>query len=84
VLSLTASSSRDHVYTLHAELEGMKWLPTLERLLSGWRQQGYDLVSTEALFRSLSPGSLRKHDVPMGEVPGRSGTLAVQGRAVSE
>lgn len=84
VLSLTASPSRDHVYTLHAELEGMKWLPTLERLLSGWRQQGYDLVSIEALFRSLSPGSLRKHDVPMGEVPGRSGTLAVQGRAVSE
>ncbi|HEX9304442.1 MAG TPA: polysaccharide deacetylase family protein [Thermoanaerobaculia bacterium] len=79
VLSLTASSSRDHVYTLHAELEGMKWLPTFERLLSGWRRQGYELVSIEALFRSLPPGGLPKHDVVMGEVPGRSGTLAVQG-----
>jgi undecaprenyl phosphate-alpha-L-ara4FN deformylase len=79
VLSLTASSSRDHVYTLHAELEGMKWLPTFERLLSGWRRQGYDLVSLEELFRSLPPGSLPKHDVVLSEVPGRSGTLAVQG-----
>jgi peptidoglycan/xylan/chitin deacetylase (PgdA/CDA1 family) len=83
VLSLTASTSGDHVYTLHAELEGMKWLPTFERLLSGWQRQGYELVSTEALFRSLAPGGLRKHDVVMGEVPGRSGTLAVQG-ALSE
>jgi peptidoglycan/xylan/chitin deacetylase (PgdA/CDA1 family) len=84
VLSLTAAPSRDHVYTLHAELEGMKWLPTFERLLSGWQRQGYDLVSTEALFRSLAPGSLPKHEVDVGKVPGRSGTVAVQGRALSE
>jgi peptidoglycan/xylan/chitin deacetylase (PgdA/CDA1 family) len=81
LLSLTASSSRDHVYTLHAELEGMKWLPTFERLLSGWREQGYELVSTEAFFRSLARDGLPKHEVDVGEVPGRSGTVAVQGRA---
>jgi undecaprenyl phosphate-alpha-L-ara4FN deformylase len=83
VLGLSASPSGPHVYTLHAELEGMKWLPTFERLLSGWRRQGYELVSTEALFRSLAPGGLPKHAVVLGEVPGRSGTLAVQG-ALSE
>lgn len=32
------------VYTLHAELEGMKFLPILDRLLSGWRAQGYQLA----------------------------------------
>jgi undecaprenyl phosphate-alpha-L-ara4FN deformylase len=83
VLSRSATPSGHHVYTLHAELEGMKWLPTFERLLSGWQRQGYELVSTEALFRSLAPAGLPKHDVVLGEVPGRSGTLAVQG-ALSE
>jgi undecaprenyl phosphate-alpha-L-ara4FN deformylase len=79
VLSRTASLSGHHVYTLHAELEGMKWLPTFERLLAGWQRQGYDLVSIEELSRLRPPGGLPKHDVVMGEVPGRSGTLAVQG-----
>jgi len=79
VLSRTASASGHHVYTLHAELEGMKWLPAFERLLSGWLRQGYELVSVEALFRSLPPGGLPKHVVVTSEVPGRSGTLAVQG-----
>ncbi|MEP6870672.1 MAG: polysaccharide deacetylase family protein [Anaerolineaceae bacterium] len=79
VLSRTACLSGHHVYTLHAELEGMKWLPVFEQLLSGWRRQGYELVSIETLARSLPPGGLPKHDVVRGEVPGRSGTLAVQG-----
>ena len=30
-----------HVFTLHAELEGLRFLPILDRLLSGWRAQGY-------------------------------------------
>ena len=84
VLSRTASSSQHHVYTLHAELEGMKWLPTFERLLSGWRRQGYDLVSLEALSRLLPLGGLPKHHAVLGEVPGRSGTLAVQGGLLEE
>ena len=79
VLSRTASLSGHHVYTLHAELEGMMWLPTFERLLSGWQRQGYDLVSIEELWRSLPPGGLPEHDVVLGEVPGRSGRLALQG-----
>jgi undecaprenyl phosphate-alpha-L-ara4FN deformylase len=83
VLSLSASPSGHDVYTLHAELEGMKWLTTFERLLSGWQRQGYELVSVEELFRSLAPGGLRKYAVVLGEVPGRSGPLAVQG-ALSE
>ena len=30
----------DHVFTLHAELEGMKLAPVLDRLLEGWKSQG--------------------------------------------
>lgn len=68
-----------HVYTLHAELEGMRLLPTFERLLVGWKSQGYALVSCRELFKSLDPGALPRHRVLMGEIPGRSGALALQG-----
>ncbi|BEV73614.1 polysaccharide deacetylase family protein [Paludibacterium sp. THUN1379] len=71
-----------HVYTLHAELEGLRLLDTLDRLLSGWKQQGYQLVSCAELFAGLDVGQLPRCQVEMGEIPGRSGTLALQGPAV--
>jgi len=72
-----------HVFTLHAELEGMKLLPAMERMLQGWLEQGYQLISMEELYRRLHPSALPKHQVAMSELPGRSGLLAVQGAAVS-
>jgi peptidoglycan/xylan/chitin deacetylase (PgdA/CDA1 family) len=69
-----------HVFTLHAELEGMKLAPTFERLLDGWKAQGYRLTSTRTLFESLDRKRLPYHEVEMREIPGRSGTLAVQGK----
>ena len=84
LLALTAqppAHGHGHVYTLHAELEGMKLLPVFERLLAGWRQQGYTLVSTRRLFESLDAARLPRHRVGMGEIAGRSGTLALQGAA---
>lgn len=83
VLALTAeSASATHVYTLHAELEGMKMLATFERLLQGWQAQGYQLVATRDVFASLDVAALPKHQVVMGEIAGRSGILALQGAAV--
>ena len=69
-----------HVYTLHAELEGMKLLPAFEALLAGWKAMGFELVSTRDLYRSLDVKSLPRHELVMGEIPGRSGTLALQGK----
>lgn len=85
VLSLTASRKRDgdHVFTAHAELEGGKLLPMFEQLLAGWRRQGYDIVATETIFRTLPP-RLPACEVRYGEVPGRSGTLALQGKEVKQ
>ena len=69
-----------HVYTLHAELEGMKLLPVFEALLAGWKTMGYELVATRTLFDALDVRDLPRHELIMGEIPGRSGTLALQGK----
>jgi len=66
------------VFTLHAELEGMKLLPVLERLLAGWRAQGHELASLAALAATLDVAALPAATIVAGTVPGRSGTLAVQ------
>ena len=79
------SASREpmsaHVFTLHAELEGMHLLPTFERLLQGWREQGYELVATETIYRNLDRAHLPYFVAERGTVPGRSGTLMMQGKA---
>ncbi len=68
-----------HVYTLHAELEGMKLLPVFERLLGAWRSQGVELVGTDTIATGLERASLPRHTIAWAEVPGRSGLLATQG-----
>ncbi|MDP9902070.1 polysaccharide deacetylase family protein [Variovorax ginsengisoli] len=83
VLSLTVDRTRDQVFTLHAELEGMKLLPVLRRLVDGWRAQGHDLVSLGALRAHHSDRAWPLHEVHLGSVPGRSGLLAVQGPRVA-
>ena len=79
LLSLTASPTRDHIFTLHAELEGMALLPVMERLLAGWRDQGYTLVGTGTYFDTLTAKALPYCEVDWGEIAGRSGTLMKQG-----
>lgn len=68
-----------HVYTLHAEMEGMKLAGVFEQLLAGWRSQGYQLVSLEQYFDGLDVAKLPRHEVAFGEIPGRTGELALQG-----
>jgi peptidoglycan/xylan/chitin deacetylase (PgdA/CDA1 family) len=68
-----------HVFTLHAELEGMKLAPVMEQLLIGWKAQGYTLVPVRALYERAEPMSLPRCSVAPGTLPGRSGTLLLQG-----
>src|SRR5262245_18417458 len=84
---LTATRTRpamDHVFTLHAELEGQRLMPQFERLLEGWKSQGFELVAMRDLFKRLRADQLRRHEIDLDEVPGRSGTLAIQGRWLAE
>jgi peptidoglycan/xylan/chitin deacetylase (PgdA/CDA1 family) len=77
LLSLT-SEKRNHVFTAHAELEGGKFFAAFDALLSGWKAQGYLIVGLNALYRTLDLSQLPRHDVIYGEIPGRSGKLALQ------
>ena len=68
-----------HVYTLHAELEGMRLASAFEQLLVGWQAQGWTLGTTRDLYETLQPMALPRCEVMSGSVAGRSGTLLVQG-----
>lgn len=68
-----------HVFTLHAEMEGMKLLPAMERMLDGWLEQGYRMISMAELFGLLELKKMPYHAIDMGEVLGRSGLLSKQG-----
>lgn len=76
ILDITASK-RDHVFTLHAELEGQKLAPVFQELLIGWRDQGYDCVSMEDFYNKIKDSILPVHPISWGQVPGRSGDLLV-------
>jgi undecaprenyl phosphate-alpha-L-ara4FN deformylase len=67
-----------HVFTLHAELEGMRYAPVLEQLISGWKAQGYAVSSVRSMVDAVEPLALPRCSVGIGTVPGRSGTLFVQ------
>jgi len=79
---LTGGSARPdalQVFTLHAELEGMKLASVFQELLDGWRAQGYELVDLSTALGSLEVSRLPRHRLEFGSVPGRTGTLLVQG-----
>jgi peptidoglycan/xylan/chitin deacetylase (PgdA/CDA1 family) len=68
-----------HVYTLRAEQERMRLAPVFAELLKGWQAQGYALVALGELAARLDLARLPRHRVVQGEIPGRSGRLALQG-----
>ncbi|MBI3775384.1 MAG: 4-deoxy-4-formamido-L-arabinose-phosphoundecaprenol deformylase [Gammaproteobacteria bacterium] len=73
------SQPHGHVNTLHAELEGMRLLPTLQKLLQGWRARGANIGTTDDVFNTLDVATLPRLPIVYGEIPGRSGVMALQG-----
>jgi len=68
-----------HVFTLHAELEGMQLLSAFEQLLSAWHHAGIELVSLGAFLAATGTDRLPRHRTAIGTVNGRSGSVAQQG-----
>jgi undecaprenyl phosphate-alpha-L-ara4FN deformylase len=84
LLRSRTGASDTHVFTLHAELEGQKLFPQFEYLLGRWRAAGVALGSLHDYHQRLAGAAIARHEMLWGEVPGRSGTLAVQGAALSD
>lgn len=78
-LSAHDGPASGHVYTLRAEYEGQRLLPAFERLLTGWKAQGYELLSLRDYCDGLELEQLPHHEIVFGEVPGRTGRVALQG-----
>jgi undecaprenyl phosphate-alpha-L-ara4FN deformylase len=73
-----ADANELQVFTLHAELEGMLLLNSFESLLLKWRAAGATITRMAAIHQLAIQRPLPDQTVVMGEVPGRSGLLAVQ------
>jgi undecaprenyl phosphate-alpha-L-ara4FN deformylase len=74
----TQDAERDHVFTLHAELEGGAYLEAFERLLRTWRTRGVNLTDLATYAGLLDVNKLPRCKIVEGSVPGRSGVLASQ------
>jgi undecaprenyl phosphate-alpha-L-ara4FN deformylase len=66
------------VFTLHAELEGMLLLDAFESLLRKWQAAGAKVTRMAGICELAVQRPLPDQTVIMGEVPGRSGLLAIQ------
>jgi undecaprenyl phosphate-alpha-L-ara4FN deformylase len=73
-----ASGENLQVFTLHAELEGMRLLAAFELLLRKWQAAGAKITRMAAIRELAVQRPLPEQTVIMGEVPGRSGLLAIQ------
>jgi undecaprenyl phosphate-alpha-L-ara4FN deformylase len=64
------------VFTLHAELEGMRLLHAFESLLVKWRESGASIMRMAKIHELAMRRPLPARAVVLGEVAGRSGLLA--------
>ena len=77
-INAAAYTDRLQVFTLHAELEGMLLLHGFESLLTKWQAAGVTITRMAAIHQQAMQRPLPDQTVIMGEVPGRSGLLAMQ------
>jgi undecaprenyl phosphate-alpha-L-ara4FN deformylase len=81
-LSAAAVDPSLQVFTLHAELEGMLLLDAFESLLLKWRSAGAAIVRMAAIHSLATMSEPPVRTVIQGQIPGRSGLLAVQAPAM--
>lgn len=70
-----------HVFALRAAGATARNGAFIEELLTGWHEQGHEVISIQSLAEKLDVDKLPRHEVMPGTVPGRHGTLLMQGDA---
>jgi len=79
---LLQASQRDapfgHVYTLHAELEGLKLLPVADKLLTLWAERDVDFVTLHDVYAAIDPDNTPAKQIAWRPTRGRSGLLATE------
>ena len=83
LLLKTADSRIDEVFTLHAELEGMKLIDAFERLIAGWKDQGFALGTLAEGHARIDPNSVPLRSWQWASIAGRSGEVMVTGDRVT-
>lgn len=78
-LSGAIQAPHGHIFTLHAELEGIKLSSQFEALLTGWQRRDIALVSLGDYLNTASTARIPHHVVTQGTVDGRIGAVAMQG-----
>ena len=81
--STQAAEVKLQVFTLHAELEGLLLLDAFDALLCKWRDAGVRVTRMAAVHAQAMQGAVPVRAVVEGEIPGRSGLLAVQSESVA-
>ena len=76
---LSCAIPGDHVFTLRAELEGMKFASAFARLLDRWNENGIRLIALRDVRSTLIPEALPRHALTCAEIPGRQGIRLAQG-----
>lgn len=80
LLALTAQPPRcGHVFNLTASRAIGKAPQHFERLLAGWRAQGYRIVSLDIFATGLVIEQLPRHEIVIGTVPGHPRPVLLQG-----
>ena len=79
ILQLSCTLPGDHVFTLRAELEGMKFAAAFAYLLAGWKSAGFSLIALREIRATLDLPTLPRHAICFGEIPGRAGKRMLQG-----
>lgn len=76
-----AETQWGHVYTLHAELEGLRWIQSFEKFLKGLKSQNYQIISMGNYYQALMDQLEKIPSQPIieKEISGRSGLVSHQG-----
>jgi undecaprenyl phosphate-alpha-L-ara4FN deformylase len=68
-----------HVHTVHAEMEGLSKLALFESFLTACRARGVRFTALDDVARAIELEKLPLCPVEKGTLPGRAGTVALQG-----